>query len=283
MAAETAAPSGEGSRSAGGGLGRGGPSRPDENEATETEAREAPATQAAAAPGSEEQECRVCYNAFDAEARVPKMLECLHTFCLACLKQMLHHQALRGGGGGPLAAASLACPLCRHRTALLSEERLRLLPLNTKLLPPPPPPAPARLQLLPLAEAAPRPVLQRPLPVQGGQRRESPPGGPSAASAACYALEQSRSQEVRTVRCVCVVFTFFSLMVISITGPLFLNYSGWVELFMVSLFLVVAIVLALFSVVPYFLHSHRYRAGGRAGSGPVAAAALGRIVLSSRS
>ncbi|KAJ7324878.1 hypothetical protein JRQ81_017898 [Phrynocephalus forsythii] len=274
MAEETAAPSQGGGGA--GSLARGAPRRPDDETASP-------------ALSSEEQECRICYNPFDPEARAPKMLECLHTFCLACLKQMCRHQARRVGGGAGAGGAldvSLACPLCRHRTAL-SEDRLRLLPVNRKLLPPPP----ERLQVLPLAEASSRPILQRPLPAPGGQRRESPTRAPAAAAAACYAPEPppppppSRSQEVRTVRCVCLVFTFFSLMVVSITGPLFLNYSGWVELFMVSLFLVVAIVLALFSVVPYFLPSQASTRAGPAPSGPMAgaaaAAALGRIVLSS--
>ncbi|XP_062832641.1 E3 ubiquitin-protein ligase RNF183 [Anolis carolinensis] len=245
-------------------------------------------------PGSEERECRICYNPFDAEARAPKVLECLHTFCLHCLGQMYRHQA-PGGGEGPvsvgealfpaLAAVSLSCPLCRHRT-LLPGGRLQDLPLNTKLAPslPSNPGRRLQLQLLPLlpvsvAVPAEEPIQQRPLAAQSGPRAaplSPPPSGPGLGPR-CPGQRrraQSRRQEVRTVRCVCVVFTFFSIMVVSITGPLFLNYSGWVELFMVSLFLVVAVVLALFSIMPYLLHSHEYRtvtaaflAGERGGGG----------------
>uniref|UniRef100_A0A8C6Y3K2 RING-type domain-containing protein n=1 Tax=Naja naja TaxID=35670 RepID=A0A8C6Y3K2_NAJNA len=192
---------------------------------------------------AEERECRICYNPFDAEARAPKLLACLHTFCLDCL----------------------------------------LIPPPPPLLPPLPPPD--RLQLLPLSWA-PRPTFHRPLPEQGGNGALSPEAG--EVSGGCNESGWSRRQEMRTVRCVCIVFTFFSMMVVSITGPLFLNYSGWVELFMVSLFLVVAIVLALLSVMPYLLHSRGYRTvaaallAGEGATGP-RGAALGRMAISSRS
>ncbi|XP_070610336.1 RING finger protein 228 [Erythrolamprus reginae] len=245
---------------------------------------------------AEERECRICYNLFDAEARAPKLLACLHTFCLDCLVQMHRHQSQSGGGSAGRGAAAverggpgdaITCALCRHRTAL-PKGHVHDLPLNTKLIPPPPPPLllplpapPDRLQLLPLSWA-PRPTFQRPLPEQGGNAEAA------EASGACHESGWSRRQEMRTVRCVCIVFTFFSMMVVSITGPLFLNYSGWVELFMVSLFLVVAIVLALLSVMPYLLHSRRYRTvaaallAGEGASGP-RGAALGRMAISGRS
>uniref|UniRef100_A0A8D2L4E7 RING-type domain-containing protein n=1 Tax=Varanus komodoensis TaxID=61221 RepID=A0A8D2L4E7_VARKO len=95
----------------------------------------------AAAFGSEERECRVCYNPFDPGARAPKLLACLHTFCQDCLSQMHRHQA-RGEAEGP-----------GHRTAL-PEGRAQNLPLNTRLLPRL---SPERLQLLPLTRA-PAPV-----------------------------------------------------------------------------------------------------------------------------
>ncbi|KAJ7324877.1 hypothetical protein JRQ81_017897 [Phrynocephalus forsythii] len=110
----------------------------------------------------EEYECRICYNLFDLERHAPKLLECLHTFCLECLNE-LHlrndyspHSPGRGGGGGggggrggaggaeppgstlPAAAAAAAayvsCPLCRHRTALPPDGLLHSLPVNTKLV-----------------------------------------------------------------------------------------------------------------------------------------------------
>lgn len=245
----------------------------------------------------EERECRICYNTFDAEARAPKLLACLHTFCLDCLVQMHRHQTQSGGGGaGRGAAAERGCPgdaitcaLCRHRTTL-PKGHVHDLPLNTKLIPPPPAlppplPPPDRLQLLPLSWA-PRPTFQRPPPEQSGNGALSPEA--AEASGGCNETGRSRRQEMRTVRCVCIVFTFFSMMVVSITGPLFLNYSGWVELFMVSLFLVVAIVLAFLSVMPYLLHSRGYRTvtaallAGEGASGP-RGAALGRMATSSRS
>ncbi|KAG8135955.1 hypothetical protein E2320_008938 [Naja naja] len=247
---------------------------------------------------AEERECRICYNPFDAEARAPKLLACLHTFCLDCLVQMHRHQTQSGGGGGAGRGAAaerggpgdaITCALCRHRTAL-PKGHVHDLPLNTKLIPPPPPllpplPPPDRLQLLPLSWA-PRPTFHRPLPEQGGNGALSPEAG--EVSGGCNESGWSRRQEMRTVRCVCIVFTFFSMMVVSITGPLFLNYSGWVELFMVSLFLVVAIVLALLSVMPYLLHSRGYRTvaaallAGEGATGP-RGAALGRMAISSRS
>ncbi|XP_034295320.1 E3 ubiquitin-protein ligase RNF186 [Pantherophis guttatus] len=271
----------------------------EEAEGHEEDSAEAASRSAVAsclALAAEERECRICYNPFDAEARAPKLLACLHTFCLDCLVQMHRHQTQSGGGGGGAgrgAAAerggpgdAITCALCRHRTAL-PKGHVHDLPLNTKLIPPPPPPPPPpdRLQLLPLSWA-PRPTFQRPLPEQGGNGALSPEA--AEASGGCNETGWSRRQEMRTVRCVCIVFTFFSMMVVSITGPLFLNYSGWVELFMVSLFLVVAIVLALLSVMPYLLHSRGYRTVAAAllageGASVPRGAALGRMPISSHS
>uniref|UniRef100_A0A0S7EUF1 RN223 n=1 Tax=Poeciliopsis prolifica TaxID=188132 RepID=A0A0S7EUF1_9TELE len=55
----------------------------------------------------EEYECKICYNHYDLDRRVPKELSCSHTFCLECL-ETLHSREGRGWRVG--------CPVCRHRT-----------------------------------------------------------------------------------------------------------------------------------------------------------------------
>ncbi|KAJ6669325.1 hypothetical protein lerEdw1_008134 [Lerista edwardsae] len=100
---------------------------------------------------SEERECQICRSAFEAERRVPKLLACLHTTCLECLKQLHLRAAARRAGGTEDHGDAITCPFCRHLT-VLPDGRVQKLPVNTKLAktlpplggenPPPPPPLP---------------------------------------------------------------------------------------------------------------------------------------------
>lgn len=221
-----------------GGVGQGG-RREDDEEAAEA------AAGAAAAPASyEDYECKICYNYFDLERRAPKLLECLHTFCQECLSQ-LHLRAAQqppanagsaaepaaapgrpGGGGG----GSLACPLCRHRTAL-PDHRVHGLPVNTKLaaacppqlrardplpqdsLPPLPPRRPPRAR-----EAA--AALAPPSPAAAGRR-----AGPRSSGGG-YESCQSCKRAALSAGCVCVVVSFLSMVVLLFTGLIFVNQYG---------------------------------------------------------
>ncbi|XP_038050669.1 E3 ubiquitin-protein ligase TRIM56-like [Patiria miniata] len=51
-------------------------------------------------------ECPICFGFF----RQPKMLDCMHSFCLKCLQELSQEQDAR--------SKKLTCPVCRHETAL---------------------------------------------------------------------------------------------------------------------------------------------------------------------
>lgn len=70
----------------------------------------------------EEPACVICRSPFDGEVHLPKVLQCLHTFCLQCLRQM------RWGAKW----GSIRCPLCRY-TTLLPDGSLQNLPVNSKV------------------------------------------------------------------------------------------------------------------------------------------------------
>ncbi|XP_065604178.1 RING finger protein 228 [Cyrtonyx montezumae] len=255
---------------------------------------------AAAAPSYEDYECKICYNYFDLERRAPKLLECLHTFCQECLSQ-LHLRAAQQlpaasePGAGPAAAAaaaagragggSLACPLCRHRTAL-PDHRVHGLPVNTKLaaacppqlrardplpqdrLPPLPPRRPPRAREA-AAALAPTPAP----PARAGPRSSGGGGGG-------YESCQSCKRAALSAGCVCVVVSFLSMVVLLFTGLIFVNQYGGDAGPGASpspvgpICLSVASVLALFSVVVTWLICWlKYRpeaaaAGGAAANAP---------------
>ncbi|XP_062439051.1 RING finger protein 225 [Rhea pennata] len=162
---------------------------------------------AAAGGSSEDYECKICYNYFDGERRAPRLLECLHTFCQECLRQ-LHLRAAQlpagaGAAAAAAAAASLACPLCRHRTALPAR-RVLGLPVNTRL-----------------AAACPPQLRARdPLP----QDRLPPPPPPRRAAApeSCQSCERA----ALGAGCACLVLSFLAMVVLLFTGLIFLNRHG---------------------------------------------------------
>lgn len=79
---------------------------------------------------SPEVECPVCYQEYDQECKLPRMLECLHVFCTECLHNIqlspLHPP-------DPNSPPSISCPLCRHTTPLEGGDA-HSLPCNSRIL-----------------------------------------------------------------------------------------------------------------------------------------------------
>ncbi|XP_070125436.1 RING finger protein 228 [Equus przewalskii] len=201
-------------------------------------------------PPLEDYECKICYNYFDADRRAPKLLACLHTFCQECLSQL----QLRAAAAAAAATAAperplrpppwhgppgaIACPVCRHRTPL-PDSRVHGLPNNTKLAEAFPlalraahdplpqdrlPPLPARR---PAPAAAPPPA---PAPLPPPPPAEDAAHGPRARAGlrapGAYESCQNCKRAALTAGCVCVVFSFLSMVVLLFTGLIFVNHYG---------------------------------------------------------
>ncbi|XP_074925082.1 LOW QUALITY PROTEIN: RING finger protein 228 [Chelonoidis abingdonii] len=222
------------------------------------------AAAAANPPNYEDYECKICYNYFDLERRAPKLLECLHTFCQECLSQ-LH---LRAAQRPPPAQA--ARPARRARAAA---QRYHLLPDGAVQRAPPLPTS--AVHSLPrntkLGEAfpaaAPRP---RPSPRSSG-------GG--------YESCQSCKRAALSAGCVCVVFSFLSMVVLLFTGLIFVNQYGGEPgpggpaspSPVGPICLSVASILALFSVVVTWLICWlKYRPEGGGAAAPRSGTPRGR-------
>lgn len=249
---------------------------------------------AAAAPSYEDYECKICYNYFDLERRAPKLLECLHTFCQECLSQ-LHLRAAQqppaasepGAGPGRAAVGSLACPLCRHRTAL-PDHRVHGLPVNTKLAAACPPQLRAR-DPLPQDRLPPLPPRRPPRAREAAAALAPTPAPPARAgprsSGGGYESCQSCKRAALSAGCVCVVVSFLSMVVLLFTGLIFVNQYGGDAGPGASaspspvgpICLSVASVLALFSVVVTWLICWlKYRPEAAAGGAAANAPARGR-------
>nr|XP_044607475.1 RING finger protein 223-like [Equus asinus] len=198
-------------------------------------------------PPLEDYECKICYNYFDADRRAPKLLACLHTFCQECLSQLQLRAAAAAAAAperpqrpppwhGPPGA--IACPVCRHRTPL-PDSRVHGLPNNTKLAEAFPlalraahdplpqdrlPPLPARR---PAPAAAPLPA---PAPLPPPPPAEDAAHGPRARAGlrapGAYESCQNCKRAALTAGCVCVVFSFLSMVVLLFTGLIFVNHYG---------------------------------------------------------
>ncbi|KAM6304942.1 RING finger protein 228 [Aegotheles albertisi] len=184
---------------------------------------------AAAAPSYEDYECKICYNYFDLERRAPKLLECLHTFCQECLSQ-LHLRAAQqppAAEPGRSPGGSLACPLCRHRTAL-PDHRVHGLPVNTKLAAACPPQLRAR-DPLPQDSLPPLPPRRPPRAREAAAALAPPaPAGRAGprSSGGGYESCQSCKRAALSAGCVCVVVSFLSMVVLLFTGLIFVNQYG---------------------------------------------------------
>ncbi|XP_074255066.1 RING finger protein 228 [Saimiri boliviensis] len=213
-----------------------------------------------ALPPLEDYECKICYNYFDADRRAPKLLACLHTFCQECLSQLQLRAAAAAAAAAATAAperpqrpppwlgppGAIACPVCRHRTPL-PDSRVHGLPNNTKLAEAFPlalraahdplpqdrlPPLPARLP----APAATPPPTPAPPPPPSPAAPQPPPHAEDAAPGSrarpglrapgAYDSCQNCKRAALTAGCVCVVFSFLSMVVLLFTGLIFVNHYG---------------------------------------------------------
>ncbi|XP_061526959.1 E3 ubiquitin-protein ligase RNF182 [Phycodurus eques] len=75
-------------------------------------------------PLSEELECKICYQRYNAHSRRPKLLDCLHRVCAGCLVKILY---VADGAG------CICCPFCRHQTQI-SEYEISALPDDTNVM-----------------------------------------------------------------------------------------------------------------------------------------------------
>ncbi|XP_048837670.1 E3 ubiquitin-protein ligase RNF183 [Brienomyrus brachyistius] len=213
----------------------------------------------AEAPGAllfpfEEYECKICYNYFDLDRRAPKILECLHTFCEECL-HTLHLREDRPW--------RISCPVCRHRTPV-PDYRIQNLPNNTKVtevlplcidsdplpqdsLPPHPPPLHPALATLRREEAA-----------GGGPSQAVPSSTVSTATTISqdsvhYDSCQNCKRVALTTGCVCVIFSFLSMLVLLFMGLIFVHNHNSPPSPAGPICLSVASILAMVSVVVTWL------------------------------
>lgn len=70
-------------------------------------------------------ECPICWNPYNANFRMPKLLTCHHSFCLECLSRLSFATHIHN---------RLQCPLCRQTTVLLLNQTVTDLATNTALL-----------------------------------------------------------------------------------------------------------------------------------------------------
>lgn len=215
--------------------------------------RDATAATAPSLPPLEDYECKICYNYFDADRRAPKLLACLHTFCQECLSQLQLRAAAAAAASsaaperaprpppwhGPPGA--IACPVCRHRTPL-PDSRVHGLPNNTKLaeafplalraahdpLPQDRLPPLASRRPAPTAAPPPAPAPQppQPAPPPAEDAAPGPRGRPGLRAPGAYESCQNCKRAALTAGCVCVVFSFLSMVVLLFTGLIFVNHYG---------------------------------------------------------
>ncbi|KAG7254351.1 hypothetical protein CRUP_013508 [Coryphaenoides rupestris] len=215
----------------------------------------------------EEYECKICYNYFDLDRRAPKLLECLHTFCEECLNT-LHVREERPW--------RISCPVCRHRTPV-PDYRIQNLPNNTKVtedfplymdsdplpqdaLPLHPPPLhPALVALRRGGEEA---SAAASASVGAGSGSQATPSSTTTVSTATTLSQdsvryndscQSCKRVALTTGCVCVVFSFLSMLVLLFMGLIFVHSHSSPPSPAGPICLSVASILAMFSVVVTWL------------------------------
>lgn len=205
---------------------------------------------ASAALPYEEYECKICYNYFDLDRRAPKILECLHTFCEECLHG-LHLREERPW--------RISCPVCRHRTPV-PDYRIQNLPNNTKVTED----FPLYIDSDPLPQDAlpPHPPPLHPALVALRRSEDATGTGPATPSTATTLSQDSASRYdtchncrrvALTAGCVCVIFSFLSMLVLLFMGLIFVHSHGGPPSPAGPLCLSVASILAMVSVVVTWL------------------------------
>ncbi|XP_062409089.1 E3 ubiquitin-protein ligase RNF182 [Sardina pilchardus] len=216
----------------------------------------------------EEYECKICYNYFDLDRRAPKILECLHTFCRECL-HALHLREERPW--------RISCPLCRHRTPV-PDYQIQNLPNNTKVtedfplymdtdplpqdaLPTSPPPLHPALIALRHEDATSATVTT----ASASQATVTPSSTVSAATTLSRDSVSSASHRygddccndckrlALTTGCVCVIFSFLSMLVLLFMGLILVHSHGGPPSPAGPICLSVASILAMVSVVVTWL------------------------------
>uniref|UniRef100_A0A8C0S9W3 Uncharacterized protein n=1 Tax=Canis lupus familiaris TaxID=9615 RepID=A0A8C0S9W3_CANLF len=123
---------------------------------------------------------------------------------------------------------AIACPVCRHRTPL-PDSRVHGLPVNTKLADAFPLALRAAHDPLPqdrLPPAAPASApAPAPAPAPPAEDAARPPRARLRAPGA-YDSCQDCKRAALTAGCVCVVFSFLSMVVLLFTGLIFVNHYG---------------------------------------------------------
>ncbi|MBN3324602.1 RN182 ligase, partial [Atractosteus spatula] len=190
----------------------------------------------------EEYECKICYNYFDLDRRAPKILECLHTFCEECLTT-LHLREDRPW--------RISCPICRHKTPV-PDYRIQNLPNNTKVTEA----FPLYIEADPLPQDTlpPQPPPQHPAltpRTEEGSAAQTAAAAPPPATQtpARYESCQSCKRAALTTGCVCVVFSFLSMLVLLFMGLIFVHNYNNPPSPIGPICLSVASILAMFSVV----------------------------------
>ncbi|XP_028283510.1 E3 ubiquitin-protein ligase RNF186-like [Parambassis ranga] len=187
---------------------------------------EADATGGGSAPAeiADEYECKICYNFFDLESRIPKLLSCSHTFCQQCL-EALHSREGRGW--------RIGCPVCRQRTPVPAY-RIQNLSDNTALT-----------GALPLKKQQPASDQQTVSPATSAETIES------CETCKCVAFATG---------CVCAMFSFLSMVVLLFLGLIFVHNFNHIASPVGPVCLFVASVLALFSLIlTWLMCMLRYR------------------------
>ncbi|PWA25252.1 hypothetical protein CCH79_00005258 [Gambusia affinis] len=166
----------------------------------------------------EEYECKICYNHYDLDRRMPKELSCSHTFCQECL-ETLHSREGRGW--------RIGCPVCRHRTPV-REYQVQNLPNNRALF-----------EALPLREN------KRQSTSNTEEEQQTGSSGSFATEGRC----ETCKNVAFTTGCVCAIFSFLSMVVLLFLGLIFVHNFNHIASPVGPVCLFVASVLALLSII----------------------------------
>ena len=170
---------------------------------------------------STEYECKICFNYFDLDRHIPKLLGCSHTFCQECL-EILHSREGRGW--------RIGCPVCRHRTPV-REYQVKNLPDNT-----------AVVEVLPLEK-------HQHENSSAAEDRAAAPGTSQDTSDSC----ETCKHVAFTAGCVCAIFSFLSMVVLLFLGLIFVHNFNHIASHVGSVCLFAGSLLALFTLITTWL------------------------------